>query len=263
MYKNEKGITLIALIITIIVMLILVAVTISVALNGGLFNNAREAKEGTQKQVSKEELISAIVGAYDKTGNFVVGNVVLPKGTKWCTKTDESYKDVTQDQDTPTNWVITETGNKFYIDANGTVLDEEPEQEFDDLMPTVEELGYAKFSSGFKQYNFDIGEYTAWDVSFSSSAEEHTSKGIVGFVTSSSQQFFWFPTSEIASIIGTSMSTTFEPCKWYVFTSNGLQLYNGTAPIQASDFTPIGEPGSDQYKSNAAYIERIVNSFKK
>ena len=40
--KKEKGITLIALIITIIVMLILVAVTISVALNGGLFNNAKD-----------------------------------------------------------------------------------------------------------------------------------------------------------------------------------------------------------------------------
>ena len=38
--KNKKGITLIALIITIIVMLILVGVTINVALNGGLFETA-------------------------------------------------------------------------------------------------------------------------------------------------------------------------------------------------------------------------------
>ena len=40
--KNQKGITLIALIITIIVMLILVAVTISVVLNGGLFEKAED-----------------------------------------------------------------------------------------------------------------------------------------------------------------------------------------------------------------------------
>ena len=42
--KQEKGITLIALIITIIVMLILVTVTISVALDGGLFQKAEDAK---------------------------------------------------------------------------------------------------------------------------------------------------------------------------------------------------------------------------
>ena len=48
MMKGQKGITLVALIITIIVMLILVAVTISVALNGGLFDNARAARKETK-----------------------------------------------------------------------------------------------------------------------------------------------------------------------------------------------------------------------
>ena len=43
--KRNKGITLIALIITIIVMLILVGVTINVAMSGGLFTTAKEAKE--------------------------------------------------------------------------------------------------------------------------------------------------------------------------------------------------------------------------
>ena len=43
MMKGQKGITLVALIITIIVMLILVAVSVSIALNGGLISKAREA----------------------------------------------------------------------------------------------------------------------------------------------------------------------------------------------------------------------------
>ena len=42
--KKQKGITLIALIITIIVMLILVGVSVTVALNGGLFSTAKKAK---------------------------------------------------------------------------------------------------------------------------------------------------------------------------------------------------------------------------
>ena len=47
MMKDQKGITLVALIITIIVMLILVAVTISIALNGGIFDKARQASKDT------------------------------------------------------------------------------------------------------------------------------------------------------------------------------------------------------------------------
>ena len=57
--KNEKGITLVALIITIIVMLILVAVTISVALNGGLFDTARRASKETKAATVREAMALA------------------------------------------------------------------------------------------------------------------------------------------------------------------------------------------------------------
>ncbi len=50
--KNNKGITLIALIITIIVMLILVAVTVSVVINSNLIGTAKKA---TQDYKAKEE----------------------------------------------------------------------------------------------------------------------------------------------------------------------------------------------------------------
>ena len=46
--KNNKGITLIALIITIIVMLILVAVTVSVVVNSNLIGTAKGAGENTE-----------------------------------------------------------------------------------------------------------------------------------------------------------------------------------------------------------------------
>ena len=52
--KTQKGITLIALIITIIVMLILVGVTIIAAIDGGAFSKAREAKSETEKQTQRE-----------------------------------------------------------------------------------------------------------------------------------------------------------------------------------------------------------------
>ena len=51
--KNH-GITLIALIITIIVMLILVAVTVTMAVNGGLFEKAANAGRQTNEARDKE-----------------------------------------------------------------------------------------------------------------------------------------------------------------------------------------------------------------
>ena len=53
--RKNRGITLIALVITIIVMLILVAVTISMAVNGGLFEYAGRATGETQNEINKEQ----------------------------------------------------------------------------------------------------------------------------------------------------------------------------------------------------------------
>ena len=73
--KNKSGITLIALIITILVMLILVGVTVNVALNGGLFDTAKEAVEGQKIAQAKEMLIGYSVNYYQTTG------VELEEGT--------------------------------------------------------------------------------------------------------------------------------------------------------------------------------------
>ncbi len=53
--KDERGITLIALVITIIVMLILVAVTINIAVNGGLFDYAGNAARETEQAKNDEQ----------------------------------------------------------------------------------------------------------------------------------------------------------------------------------------------------------------
>lgn len=55
MFKKERGITLIALIVTIIVLLILAGVTISLAVNNnGIFNKAKTAGN-TYKQAEANE----------------------------------------------------------------------------------------------------------------------------------------------------------------------------------------------------------------
>ena len=152
--RNQKGITLIALIITIIVMLILVAVTVSVALTGGIFNNAREAKTGTQRQAEKEELIAKMVGAYTSAGNFATSNVgELPSGARWCTNDTETWEDAEDLEGLPTgngDWVITKNNNKFYVDSSGSVLDEKPQE-------TVYAFTIADLRSNGVTLNYDDG----------------------------------------------------------------------------------------------------------
>ena len=84
--KNEKGITLIALVITIIVMLILVAVTINMAINGGLFKKANDASKQMQIEADREELQAAVLDTINDNGDLrldqVYGN--LADHTKWA-----------------------------------------------------------------------------------------------------------------------------------------------------------------------------------
>lgn len=65
--KEQKGITLVALVITIIVMLILVAVSVTVALKGGLFDQAKKAATDTNTEANAERNLSeGIVNIDDK-----------------------------------------------------------------------------------------------------------------------------------------------------------------------------------------------------
>ena len=44
MLRNQKGITLVALVVTIVVLIILATISISLAVNGGLINEAEKAE---------------------------------------------------------------------------------------------------------------------------------------------------------------------------------------------------------------------------
>lgn len=56
--RGQKGITLVALVITIIVMLILVGVSVTVAVNGGLFTKAKEGATNTGVAANAERNLS-------------------------------------------------------------------------------------------------------------------------------------------------------------------------------------------------------------
>ena len=116
MKNQEKGITLIALIITIIVMLILVSVTINVALNGGLFGKAEEAKIQTNIAKDKEVLQTKALGYLDDDGYVDLAEFVSRETPL------EGYT-----LSNNTTYVTASNGtNTFYITMQGGITETEP-----------------------------------------------------------------------------------------------------------------------------------------
>ena len=73
--KNQKGITLIALVITIIVLLILAGVSIAMLLgDNGILTNATEAQENTAKQNAVEKINVALQAIKTEALSKIVGN---------------------------------------------------------------------------------------------------------------------------------------------------------------------------------------------
>ena len=129
--KKERGITLIALIITIIVMLILVAVTVAFAMNSGLFNRAKEGSAKTEKQVIYE-MIMGNLELYT-TGDNIGAVDVYTTATNSKTALENDGKQTTISP-TPTQGMseatLTVEGGtgiyKYKITESGITIIEEP-----------------------------------------------------------------------------------------------------------------------------------------
>ncbi len=99
--SDHNGITLIALVITIIVMLILVGVTVTVALNGGLFNQAKVATKNTEVEKQKEKELSR--------GRIKIGDIWYDSYEDYINNTPSENQ-----SDEPAKWEEGEDGNIMY-----------------------------------------------------------------------------------------------------------------------------------------------------
>ncbi len=150
--KTKRGITLIALVITIIVMLILVAATVTVALNGGLFKSAKKATVDTELAREEESQLSSgrvLIDNvwYDSIENYIAGIESDDQGDAvtgaeaWTEEKDESgnitikrgsqtlnigdYVDYTTEESPETLWrVLGVEKGRLLLMADSNVLDE-------------------------------------------------------------------------------------------------------------------------------------------
>ncbi len=111
--QNNRGITLIALVITIIVLLILAGVSISMLTGqNGILTQAQNAKQATEQSSEKEKLEIAVTGAMALSKNLTVENL----------KSELANCDIpTQNSKFP---VIVNVNNKnFAINSSGDILE--------------------------------------------------------------------------------------------------------------------------------------------
>ena len=97
-YKSTKGITLVALVITIIILLILAGISISTLTNTGIFEKAKEAKQKSENAQKEED---RLISEYEKE---------IPKIDWW---TASEYEDWIATQKTELEALIG-TGDGWY-----------------------------------------------------------------------------------------------------------------------------------------------------
>ena len=158
--KNNKGITLIALIITIIVMLILVAVTVSVVVNSDLIGTAQGAKTNTEAHAVNDQTYGMNVNI---NGNIYtsVGDYTKP----WKLTTDSGEPGLSvgdlithKEKTTEQFYVIKVTGNTVAMLAAKNITTT-GELKQSDSAPTVP-FSNANYWSSDVSDGLDLNEYT-------------------------------------------------------------------------------------------------------
>ena len=177
--KEEKGITIVSLVVTIVILLILVGISIS-ALTGdsGIINKAKEAKSDTEYSQWEEKIDIAIINAESKYRNPELIDVI-----------EELYKDGIITEKEKTNPELIKDGIITTVDGKKI------EGKLDEYIPFGPGRGYAE-----KNETYDDGTNTATiPEGFKISDNEKEQKVDDGLVIEDKQanQFVWIPVDDI------------------------------------------------------------------
>ena len=121
--RKDKGITLIALVITIIVLLILAGVSIAMLTGqNGIFTQAQNAKEKTDDAQEKEKIQLAVVSSQLKDSN---NNMMISKNNLEKELQKQFYENFSLDDNKDNTFLITikDSERMYYIDEDGTIID--------------------------------------------------------------------------------------------------------------------------------------------
>ena len=253
-FKNAKGITLIALVITIIVLLILAGVTIATLTgDNGILGKANDAKTQTEQAKEDENLKIAIAGSYGTDGKLNLKDL----------KDNLTNQGIDYDKNnTGFPLEVTINGENKKIDANGNVtvkLESVADSKtkgtvFKDTTTLEDTYGnQVKIPKGFK-----IANDSATDVTGGIVIEDATYTKTIG------SQFVWIPVGTGENAIKKANKETVDIALGrYIFTQNS----DGT--ITTSEYSSryctedtTASHNSDYKNAIAKDIEQFKTSVK-
>lgn len=163
--NKQRGITLIALIITIIVLLILAGVSISMVVgDNGILSQAQKAKEGTEYSSAEEKLSMEVVGSYNsnlelyvenvKTNVSKIGTINNPDATEFPLDVTVDGYDFWVNADGKISQIITDLyPGKIDVNEKGETLDGSEEGPFE--IWCIEDLcAFSDLTNGTDSYGF-------------------------------------------------------------------------------------------------------------
>ena len=242
MKKQNKGITLVALVITIIILLILAGITISTLTQSGLFGKAKEAKEQYSKVAAMEKVKMEVLASYDASGDL---NLVKLKENITGNINGSSIEEGNEFPLT-----VTVDGEKFIVKKNGEVSHSgkgSTDVPADPTVPTnpATSIDIAKTDDMLnKTVNSPIedanGNKITIPAGFKIKVDEDTNnattvdKGIV-IVDSEENEFVWIPVPEDGKIYINAEKTEYKEVTLnrYTFDSNGNPTAQNDAVIDS------------------------------
>ena len=243
--KESKGITLIALVITIIVLLILAGVTIATLTgDNGILKKAGDAKTQTEQAKEDENLKIAIAGSYGTDGKLNLKDL----------KDNLENQGINYDKNnTGFPLEVTVNGEKKKIDANGNIIESIQSLKtkgtvFKDTTTLEDTYGnQVKIPKGFK-----IANDSATDVTGGIVIEDATYTNTIG------SQFVWIP-------VGTGENAIKKANKEKVDIALGrYEFTKTTSEYSGSSFTEdtTANHNSDYKNAIAKDIEQFKTSVK-
>ena len=222
-FKEQKGITLIALVITIIVLLILAGVSIAMLTGeNGILNQANKAKTETEYKGAEEKVKLAIMGARADDGQMTVAELEREIGYQGGTLTGDAF---------PVE--VTVDGHTFTVENSGKVTGNEG----GGTTPTPEEQGTLGTVTGTETTNTTVKDKLGNEVKVPAgfkvvNPEETVPDGIiiedVSHEATKGSQFVWIPVGTVKKADGQTETITLSR---YTFDNNGDEKDQGDKAI--------------------------------
>ena len=241
-FKNNKGITLVALVITIIVLLILAMVSIKIAIDGGLIGKSNEAVTVHEEAKTKESVQLAVAQCYMTKEGLTAEN--LKKALK--------EQKIEEEEDN-----INLEDKKVTIDGKEYSLTNE-ERKWYELTQQEENTILQLMNSGGGKHialKGQAGPGMQKDIMISFSKNKKLSGIFIMNIDTGILTCYF--TDEINNTSGGDMNEIKETYKWYNYGGSGfeqLDPYTGDCPVKIYDFYNI-------LYGCENFLQRIINSI--